>query len=172
MFAIGFDAITGALLDIDIRGLGGVALAERWADGPRTYLGLAVAGLPNLFLVTGPGSPSVLSNMVVSIEQHVDWIVEAITHVDRTGADSIEATREAEDGWVRHVAELGRATLYPQASSWYVGANVPGKPRVFMPYVAGCGVYRQECDEVVRQDYAGFRFSRATVPERGAGRAA
>ncbi len=172
VFAIGFDAITGALLEIDIRGLGGVTLAERWADGPRTYLGLAVAGLPNLFLVTGPGSPSVLSNMVVSIEQHVDWIVEAITHVDRTGADSIEATREAEDGWVQHVEELGRATLYPRASSWYVGANVPGKPRVFMPYVAGCGVYRQECDEVVRQDYAGFRFSRAAVPERGAGRAA
>jgi cation diffusion facilitator CzcD-associated flavoprotein CzcO len=172
VFAIGFDAMTGALLDIDIRGTDGVSLAERWADGPRTYLGLAVAGMPNLFLITGPQSPSVLSNMVVSIEQHVDWVVAAIEQLGRVGADTIEATAEAEDGWVRHVDELGQATLYPQAASWYVGANVPGKPRVFMPYVAGCGVYRAACDDVVRRGYAGFRMSTAGSAHRDAGRAA
>jgi cyclohexanone monooxygenase len=161
VFAIGFDAMTGPFLDIDLRGRGGVTLAERWADGPRTYLGLTVAGFPNLFLVTGPGSPGVLSNMVVSLEQHVDWLAACIARLRQDGLDAIEATAEAEEGWVAHVHELAAATLYPQAGSWYVGANVPGKPRVFMPYVGGCGRYRAECDAVAGAGYRGFRRSRA-----------
>jgi cation diffusion facilitator CzcD-associated flavoprotein CzcO len=164
VFAIGFDAITGALLEIDVRGRGRLELRQKWADGPRTYLGLAVAGMPNLFFITGPGSPSVLSNMVVSIEQHVDWVADAITHLCQRGLDRIEATEEAEAAWVRHVNELAGATLYPQASSWYVGANIPGKPRVFMPYVAGCGTYRRECEDVVERGYAGFELTAAAEP--------
>jgi cyclohexanone monooxygenase len=164
VFAIGFDAMTGALRKIDVRGRGGVELRQRWANGPRTYLGLTMAGMPNLFLITGPGSPSVLSNMVVSIEQHVDWVADAIAHLRAHGLDVIEATEEAEASWMRHVAELADATLYPQASSWYVGANIPGKPRVFMPYVAGCGNYRRECEDVVRRGYAGFTLSTAADP--------
>jgi cation diffusion facilitator CzcD-associated flavoprotein CzcO len=164
VFAIGFDAITGALLEIDVRGRGGLELRQKWADGPRTYLGVAVAGMPNLFFITGPGSPSVLSNMVVSIEQHVDWVADAITHLRQRGLDCIEATEEAEAAWVSHVNELADATLYPQASSWYVGANIPGKPRVFMPYVAGCGTYRRECEDVVERGYAGFELTAAAEP--------
>ncbi len=156
VFAIGFDAITGPLLDIDIRGTGGLTLRQKWSEGPRTYLGLACAGFPNLFMVTGPGSPSVLSNMVVSIEQHVDWIVDCIAHLAERGLDRVEATVEAEDAWLDHVNELADATLYPVANSWYVGANIPGKPRVFMPYVAGCGAYRSECEAVVAKGYEGF----------------
>ena len=159
VFAIGFDAMTGPFLDIDLRGRGGTSLRERWADGPRTYLGLTVAGFPNMFLVTGPGSPGVLSNMVVSIEQHVDWLADCIASLRDRGLDAIEATPEAEAGWVAHVNEVADATLYPRAGSWYVGANVPGKPRVFMPYVGGCGRYRAECDEVARAGYRGFRLS-------------
>jgi cyclohexanone monooxygenase len=161
IFAIGFDAMTGPFLDIDIRGRAGLSLRERWAAGPRTYLGLTVAGFPNLFLITGPGSPGVLSNMVVSIEQHVDWLADCIAHLHAEGLDVVEATDEAEKGWVAHVNEVADATLYPQATSWYVGANVPGKPRVFMPYVGGCGAYRAECDEIARDGYRGFRRSRA-----------
>jgi len=157
VFAIGFDAMTGALLDIDIRGRDGQSLAERWAAGPRTYLGLCVAGFPNLFMITGPGSPSVLSNMVVSIEQHVDWVSDCLAYLQARGLDRIEASAEAEEMWVRHVNELAGATLYPQApTSWYVGANIPGKPRVFMPYVGGCGRYRWESGEVAERGYEGF----------------
>jgi cyclohexanone monooxygenase len=156
VFATGFDAMTGSLLAIDIRGSGGRALREHWAHGPRTYLGLALAGFPNMFTVTGPGSPSVLSNMVVSIEQHVNWIADCLEELRRHGIARIEATPEAEESWVRHVAELADATLYPVANSWYVGANIPGKPRVFMPYVAGCGAYRRECDDVSAGGYTGF----------------
>ena len=157
VFAIGFDAITGALLEIDIRGRHGRSLAEKWSRGPSTYLGLCVAGFPNLFMITGPGSPSVLSNMVVSIEQHVDWIAGCLSHLAGRGLDRIEASAAAEDAWGRHVTDLADGTLYPQApTSWYVGANIPGKPRVFMPYVGGCGTYRRECDEVVERGYAGF----------------
>jgi cyclohexanone monooxygenase len=159
VYAIGFDAITGALLEIDVRGSGGRSLREKWAAGPRTYLGLACAGFPNMFMVTGPGSPSVLSNMVISIEQHVDWIADCIAHMRARGLDRIEATAEAEDAWVEHVNALADATLYPVANSWYVGANIPGKPRVFMPYVAGCGTYRGECDDVVARGYAGFALA-------------
>jgi cyclohexanone monooxygenase len=158
VFAIGFDAMTGALARIDIRGRDGVALRDRWAAGPRTYLGLAVAGFPNLFLITGPGSPSVLSNMIVSIEQHVDWITDCLTYLRKRGRDVIEATREAEDAWVAHVNEVGHMTLYPRAASWYMGANVPGKPRIFMPYIGGVGTYRQKCDEVAAKGYEGFRM--------------
>jgi cation diffusion facilitator CzcD-associated flavoprotein CzcO len=160
VFAIGFDAITGALLEIDIRGRDGESLAEKWSRGPRTYLGLCVAGFPNLFMVTGPGSPSVLSNMVVSIEQHVDWIADCLAYLERRGLDRIEASPGAEQTWGDHVSELADATLYPQAASWYVGANIPGKPRVFMPYVGGCGPYRRECQEVVERGYEGFVLGR------------
>jgi cyclohexanone monooxygenase len=156
VFATGFDAMTGALLKIDIRGRGGMSLRDKWAAGPRTYLGLAVAGFPNFFAITGPGSPSVLSNMVVSIEQHADWIADCLQHLRARGQGTIEATLEAENAWVDHVNEVGHMTLYPRANSWYMGANVPGKPRIFMPYVGGVGTYRQRCDEVAARGYEGF----------------
>jgi cyclohexanone monooxygenase len=159
VFAIGFDAMTGALLEIDIRGRDGVALRDRWAAGPRSYLGLAIAGFPNLFTITGPGSPSVLSNMMVSIEQHVDWIADCLAHLLERGHERVEATPEAEEAWVRHVNEVADFTLFPRANSWYVGANVPGKPRVFMPYVGGVGTYRQACDEVAAKGYEGFALA-------------
>jgi cyclohexanone monooxygenase len=160
VFATGFDAMTGAMLAIDVRGSHGVTLRERWEEGPRTYLGLAVAGFPNLFVITGPQSPSVLSNMVVSIEQHVEWIGDCLTFMRERGLSRIEATPEAEEAWVRSVGELARGTLYPRARSWYVGVNVPGKPRVFMPYVGGCGPYRMECESVAAEGYRGFLFDR------------
>jgi cyclohexanone monooxygenase len=160
VFAIGFDAMTGALLGIDTRGVDGITLAAAWAGGPRTYLGLSVAGFPNLFMVTGPGSPSVLSNMVVSIEQHVDWIAGCLAFLGERGLDRIEASPAAQQAWVSHVNELAAATLYPRAASWYTGANIPGKPRVFMPYVGGCGPYRRECDEVAARGYEGFVLGR------------
>ncbi len=164
VFAVGFDAITGALLEIDVCGRGGQTLATRWAAGPRTYLGLCVAGFPNLFMITGPGSPGVLSNMVVSIEQHVDWISDCLAYLEARGLDRIEASAEAESDWARHVNELADATLYPQApTSWYVGANIPGKPRVFMPYVGGCGRYRREAGEVAERGYAGFALGTASA---------
>jgi cyclohexanone monooxygenase len=159
VFATGFDAMTGALLRIDIRGRDGASLRDRWADGPRTYLGLTVAGFPNLFAITGPGSPSVISNMVVSIEQHVDWIADCLAYLRARGLDTIEPTAEAEAAWVAHVNKVGDGTLYPLANSWYVGANIPGKPRVFMPYVGGVGVYRQRCDAVAANGYEGFAVS-------------
>src|SRR5262252_6667453 len=150
VFATGFDALTGPLKNLGIRGRGGQSLTEKWADGPRTYLGLAVAGFPNLFTITGPQSPSVLSNMPVSIEQHVEWITACIAHLRKHGFATIEATREAEQQWTAHVAEIVNATLMPSANSWYMGANIAGKPRVFMPYLgpAGVGGYRQKCNEI------------------------
>src|SRR4029453_67444 len=159
VFATGFDAMTGALLNIDIRGRAGQSLREKWAEGPRTYLGLTVAGFPNFFAITGPGSPSVLSNMIVSIEQHVDWIAQCLAYLREHGHAAIEATSEAEAAWVEHVNEVGHLTLYPRAASWYMGANVPGKPRIFMPYVGGVGAYRQKCDEVAAKGYEGFALS-------------
>jgi cyclohexanone monooxygenase len=161
VFATGFDAMTGAILGIDLRGRGGARLAEKWAAGPRAYLGLAIAGFPNLFTITGPGSPSVLSNMVVSIEQHVDWIAACITHMRARDCAAIEATVRAEDAWVAHVNEAGKATLYPHANSWYMGANIPGKPRIFMPYVGGVGAYRRRCDEIAASGYEGFTLTPA-----------
>jgi len=159
VFATGFDAMTGALLAIDIRGRGGGALKRKWADGPRTYLGIATAGFPNLFIITGPGSPSVLSNMIVSIEQHVDWIADCIAYLHAHDLRGIEATVAAEDGWVAHVNAVANTTLYPLANSWYMGANIPGKPRIFMPYVGGVGAYRQKCDAIAAQGYEGFTLT-------------
>ena len=159
VFATGFDAMTGALLKIDIRGRGGVTLADKWSGGPRTYLGLAVAGFPNLFTITGPGSPSVLTNMLPSIEQHVDWIADCLGYVRNRGAPRIEATIDAEDAWVSHVGELARASLRSTTDSWYVGANIPGKPRVFMPYIGGVPAYVRTCDEVVANGYEGFALT-------------
>jgi cation diffusion facilitator CzcD-associated flavoprotein CzcO len=159
VFATGFDAMTGTLLSIDIRGRSGCALKPKWAAGPRTYLGVATAGFPNLFLITGPGSPSVLSNMIVSIEQHVDWIADCIAYLYAHDLTGIEATVEAEKAWVAHVNEVADTTLYPLANSWYVGANIPGKPRVFMPYVGGVGTYRQKCDVVAANGYEGFTLT-------------
>jgi cyclohexanone monooxygenase len=160
VFAIGFDAMTGALFDIDLRGRAGESLKSRWVHGPRTYLGLAVRGFPNLFLVTGPGSPSVLSNMVISIEQHVDWIADCISYLGEHALDRIEATAAAEDHWQRHVDDVAGRTLYPRTRSWYVGANIPGKPLGFMPYVGGVGAYRELCDDVVANGYQGFELGR------------
>ncbi|MCE9650108.1 MAG: NAD(P)/FAD-dependent oxidoreductase [Parvibaculum sp.] len=156
VFATGFDAMTGAILGVDIVGKKGEKLRDKWAAGPRTYLGLGSAGFPNLFFITGPGSPSVLSNMIVSIEQHVDWISDCIGRLTAGNIRSIEARPDAEDEWVAHVNETAAATLYPQANSWYMGANIPGKPRIFMPYAGGVGVYGEKLAEVANADYAGF----------------
>jgi cyclohexanone monooxygenase len=159
VYATGFDAMTGALTRVDIRGRDGISLRDEWQAGPRTYLGIAAAGFPNLFMITGPGSPSVLSNMMVSIEQHVDWVADAIGHLNGNGLAVIEPTRQAQDGWVDHVNEIASYTLFPKAASWYMGANVPGKPRVFMPYAGGVGNYRVRCDEVARNGYEGFTLT-------------
>ncbi|HXJ34830.1 MAG TPA: alpha/beta hydrolase fold domain-containing protein [Candidatus Eisenbacteria bacterium] len=158
VFATGFDAMTGAIVAVDIKGRDGVALARKWAEGPRTYLGLMTSGFPNFFTITGPGSPSVLSNMVVSIEQHVDWIGACLAHMRAERLDAVEPTPVAEAGWVQHVNDCGDITLFPRADSWYMGANVPGKPRVFLPYVGGVDRYRKACDEVVGRGYLGFAF--------------
>jgi cation diffusion facilitator CzcD-associated flavoprotein CzcO len=160
VFATGFDAMTGPLLRMNISGRDGVALAEAWEAGPRNYLGLQVAGFPNLFTITGPGSPSVLCNMPVAIEQHVEWITDCIAHVRARGLDRIEATPEAVDRWVDQVNAAANATLLPQAThSWYLGANVPGKPRVFMPYAGGMAHYREICTGVAARNYEGFELS-------------
>lgn len=159
VFATGFDAVTGALLRIDIRGRGGLGLRTKWADGPHTYLGLQTAGFPNLFIITGPGSPSVLSNMPVSIEQHVEWIADCIAYLREHQFATIEPTAPAEAAWVEHVNEVAEKTLYPLANSWYLGSNIPDKPRIFMPYVGGVGNYRQKCEEVAAQGYEGFTLS-------------
>lgn len=156
VFAIGFDAMTGALLNIDIRGRGGQTLNEKWLGGPRTYLGLATSGFPNLFTITGPGSPSVLTNMLPSIEQHVEWIADCIGYLRENDLECIEPTLEAEDDWVAHVNDVAGPTLRATCSSWYVGANVPGKPRVFMPYIGGFPVYVKKCNDVAADGYAGF----------------
>ena len=168
VLATGFDAMTGSVARIDIRGRDGQTLNEKWAEGPRTYLGLMSAGFPNLFIITGPGSPSVLSNMMVSIEQHVDWIADCIGFMADRHLDCIEASRQAEDSWVSHVNEVAHGTLYPQANSWYMGANIPGKPRIFMPYIGGVNVYRQICNDVAAKGYDGFMMTAATRPRAAA----
>ncbi len=159
VYATGFDAMTGPLVSVDITGRDGLTLKGKWADGPSTYLGLTSVGFPNFFTITGPGSPSVLSNMAVSIEQHVDWVVSCIDHMRGAGFETIEPTPVAEAGWNRHVGDCAAITLYPSADSWYMGANVPGKPRVFLPYVGGVDAYRRICDEVVAGGYLGFAFA-------------
>ncbi|MGI8662099.1 MAG: flavin-containing monooxygenase [Acidimicrobiales bacterium] len=158
VYATGFDAMTGALLRIDIRGRDGRALRDAWAAGPRTYLGLSVAGFPNLFTVTGPGSPSVLTNMIVSIEHHVRWIAACIDHVRASGARVIEVQTEAQDGWVDYVNAVAGLTLFPTCSSWYLGTNVPGKTRVFMP-LPGFPLYVEQCDAIAAAGYEGFELS-------------
>lgn len=163
VLAIGFDTFTGSLLRMDIRGRDGVSLSEHWADGARSYLGLAVAGFPNMFTITGPGSPSVLSNTIVSIEQHVDWIAACIDHLRAHSIATIEARPDAEDGWVKLVSKFAEKTLMTEADSWYLGANVPGKPRVFMAYLAGVGNYRKTCDKVAQDGYEGFELAPAGV---------
>jgi cyclohexanone monooxygenase len=165
VFATGFDAMTGTLLKIDIQGRGGLTLGEKWQAGPRTYLGLMAQGFPNMFMITGPGSPSVLSNMMVSIEQHVDWLVDSIEHLRAGHIDTIEPKQEAEDAWVEHVNEVAYQTLYPRANSWYMGANIPGKPRLFLPYIGGVGVYREKCDAVAANGYEGFALEAARQPD-------
>lgn len=157
--ATGFDAMTGALLGIDIQGRDNQSLSEKWEAGPRSYLGLSVEGFPNLFTITGPGSPSVLSNMMVSIEQHVDWVIDCLTFMKEHHYETIDAELEAEDQWVKHVNDVANMTLFPKGGSWYLGANVKGKPRIFMPYAAGVGAYREVCDSVVKQGYKGFQFN-------------
>ncbi len=158
VYATGFDAMTGALVSVDITGKDGITLKDKWDHGPITYLGLTTVGFPNLFMITGPGSPSVLSNMTVSIEQHVEWIADCLVHLREQGFESIEPTPTAEAGWVQHVNDCADITLYPTANSWYMGANVPGKPRVFLPYIGGVDVYRGTCDEVVERGHLGFEL--------------
>jgi len=164
VFATGFDAMTGSLLRLNITGRNGKTLSEAWKAGPSNYLGLQVAGFPNLFTITGPGSPSVLCNMPVPIEQHVEWITDCIDHMRRHDVETIEAKPEAMESWVAHVNDAANATLMPQAGhSWYLGANVPGKPRVFMPYAGGMARYRGICDDVAAKGYEGFEMTRASA---------
>ena len=157
VFATGFDAMTGALVAVDIVGRDGLTLKQKWAGGPATYLGLMTTGFPNFFTLTGPGSPSVLSNMMVSIEQHVEWVADCLSRLRTQGLDTIEPTELAEKGWVGHVADCAAITLHSTANSWYMGANVPGKQRVFLPYVGGVDAYRQACEDVVAAGDLGFR---------------
>jgi cation diffusion facilitator CzcD-associated flavoprotein CzcO len=159
VFATGFDAMTGSLLKLNITGRNGLTLSKAWEAGPVTHLGLQVPGFPNMFTVTGPGSPSVLCNMPVCIEQHVEWITDCIDHLVQNDVEQIEATKEAADAWVAHVNDAANATLLPQAGhSWYLGANVPGKPRVFMPYAGGMHIYREKCNEIIAKGYEGFEL--------------
>ncbi|MFD1211989.1 flavin-containing monooxygenase [Arthrobacter sp. GCM10027362] len=160
VYATGFDAMTGALLRMDIRGSGGTSLSQRWEAGPHTYLGLGIAGFPNLFIIAGPGSPSVLGNVLVSIEQHVEWIGDYLEHLRESGITRTEAEPSAQEAWVVHVNEVAGETLFLEAASWYMGANVPGKPRVFMPYAGGFWKYRQLCDRVAHDGYPGFAHTR------------
>ncbi len=160
VLAIGFDAMTGALTRVDITGRGGAKLKDHWKDGPRTYLGLSISGFPNLFAITAPGSPSVFANMVTSIEQHVDWIADCIATMKRNGHVTVEATPQAEEDWFAHVNEIGGRTILARAdNSWYVGANVAGKPRVVMPYMGGAATYMEKIEGVARDNYTGFKFA-------------
>src|SRR4030081_2549689 len=168
VLATGFDAMTGSVARIDIRGRNGQTLNRKWAEGPKTYLGLMSRGFPNLFIITGPGIPSVLSNMIVSIEQHVDWITDCIAYMRDRGFEAMEAKQDAEDNWVAHVNEVAHGTLYPQANSWYMGANIPGKPQIFMPYIGGVGAYRQICNDVAAKGYEGFAMTAAQRPRMAA----
>ena len=156
VFATGFDAMTGSFLRMDIRGRDDLSLNEKWSEGPKTYLGIQVAGFPNMFMITGPGSPSVLSNMPVSIEQHIEWISWFIEYLRDHDIETAEATLDGESAWGAHVNEVAEPTLYMMANSWYLGANIPGKPRVFMPYAGGLGNYREKCNEIAENGYEGF----------------
>jgi cation diffusion facilitator CzcD-associated flavoprotein CzcO len=159
VFATGFDAMTGSLLRIDVHGKQGVSLREKWADGPVNYLGIQVAGFPNMFIITGPGSPSVLANMPTAIEQHVEWITDCIAYMRERDLTRVDASEDAQAKWVEHVQAVADTTLFPKANSWYVGANIPGKKRVFMPYVGGFGPYDQLCKDIALNGYQGFVLS-------------
>jgi cation diffusion facilitator CzcD-associated flavoprotein CzcO len=161
VFATGFDAISGALLAIDIRGRGGRTLRDEWAEGPKAYLGLSAAGFPNLFMVTGPGSPSVLSNMIVSIEQHVEWITDCIAFARAEGYTTVEATGDAQEAWMAQVEAVAGITVWPASNSWYTGANIAGKPRSFPIFLGGVGMYRQLCEDVAAKGYEGFTLNRS-----------
>jgi cyclohexanone monooxygenase len=157
-FATGFDAMTGAMREIDIRTDKGLTIEEKWAHGPRTYLGIMIAGFPNLFMITGPQSPGVKTQMILSCEQHVDWIADCLQHLQDRDLQRIEPQTSAEDAWVQHNNEVANGTLYPLANSWYMGANIAGKPRIFMPYVGGVPAYKKKCDEVAANGYEGFEL--------------
>ena len=159
IYAIGFDAMTGALLSIDIAGRSGLSLKDKWSEGPKAYLGLTIEGFPNMFTITGPGSPSVLSNMMTSIEQHVDWISRCIDYMEKSGKNEIEALPDFENDWIDHVEETASETLRYSCNSWYVGANIPGKRRIFMPYSGGLDRYTKKCNEVAARGYEGFQLS-------------
>ena len=163
VFATGFDAVTGPLFALNLTGVGGVTLKDAWKDGPQSYLGLMVSGFPNLFTVNGPSSPSVLANMLQTIEHHVDWIVDCIVYTDKNGFARVEADEAAQVAWAHEVANMAEKTLYTKANSWYMGANVPGKPRVFLMYIGGLDTYVDRCDQIVQGGYAGFNFSPAKV---------
>jgi cyclohexanone monooxygenase len=178
VFATGFDSGTGSFTSVDITGRAGVKLKDRWSAGPKTYLGLMSVGFPNLFLIVGPGSPSILTNVVASIEQHVEWVGGCLRYLRDNGLATIEPKREAERRWVDHVKEVADKTLYPQTNSSYMGANIAGKPRVFLPYIGGLGTYRQICDDIAAKGYEGFDLTvaapsrgRATVSAAGGSRA-
>ncbi len=160
VFATGFDAMTGTLLRMDVRGRDGACLQDKWSEGPKSLLGLAITGFPNLFTITGPGSPSVLSHVLMAIEQHVDWIVDCLCHMRKTGCTQIEALADAEAEWGAHVQEVADGTFFREANSWYMGANVDGKPKVFMPYTGGAHKYRAHCDEVAAAGYTGFKLEK------------
>lgn len=164
VFATGFDAMTGALREIDIHADTGTDIRSKWEDGPHTYLGIMMAGLPNLFMVTGPQSPGVKSQMILSIEQHVDFITGCLRYMLDQGHARVEADQQAEDLWVQHNDDVANATLYPKANSWYMGANIPGKPRIFMPYVGGVHTYARLCNEIAAKGYEGFVFSNTVGP--------
>src|SRR5215475_4363908 len=161
VFATGFDAMTGPLKALNLKGRGGRTLDQEWRDGPRSYLGISVAGFPNLFTITGPQSPSVLSNMPVAIEQHVEWVTDCIDNMRKSDKSTIEATPQAQEQWVTHVNEVVNATLMTSANSWYMSANIPGKPRAFLPYLGpeGIGGYRKKCDEIAAKGYEGFALA-------------
>jgi cyclohexanone monooxygenase len=163
VFATGFDAITGPLFALNITGANELELRESWQHGPQSYLGLMVSGFPNLFTVNGPSSPSVLANMLQTIEHHVDWIVDCISHMETNDFVRIEADELAQVAWAHEVAELANKTLYTKADSWYMGANVPGKPRVFLMYIGGLDRYVERCDQIVSDGYVGFNFSSARL---------
>ena len=161
--ATGFAAMTGSLDRIRITGRNGMTLKDKWRSGPRTYLGLMSAGFPNLFTVTGPGSPSVLSNMMPAIEQHVDWIAHCFARLDDAGARTIEPLAASENAWIGHVNEVASESLRSTCSSWYVGANIPGRPRVFMPYIGGFPAYLDRCNAEIKSGYAGFAIDGGTA---------
>jgi cation diffusion facilitator CzcD-associated flavoprotein CzcO len=159
VFATGFDAMTGALLAMDIRGSRGAKLRDKWKDVSHNYLGLMVAGFPNFYTITGPGSPSVFTNMIPAIEQHVNWIADCMAHLRKKGLARIEPKAEAEKGWVEHVGEVGAKSLRSHCESWYLGANIAGKARYFTPYIGGVPVYARKCEDVAKNGYEGFALA-------------